>query len=116
MYQSSSDTDGTSFMNICVIRVTGRETSSVTHEAIGELTIDVLLKRWPKTAQLFQSHHMACLGCVVAPFCQVKDAIAIYNLSPELFLAKLKMMIEQESGGSVSSIHQSTHQSTTIPD
>jgi hybrid cluster-associated redox disulfide protein len=90
-------------VKVCVICVEERETSSVTPEAISELTIDVLLKRWPKTAQLFQSHHMACIGCVVAPFCKVNDAIDIYRLSPELFLAELKAIIDQESDGSENS-------------
>jgi hybrid cluster-associated redox disulfide protein len=68
----------------------------VTAEAIGELTIEKLLKCWPQTAEVFQRHHMACIGCVVAPFCRVNDAISIYGLSPQSFLAELKAIIDEE--------------------
>jgi hybrid cluster-associated redox disulfide protein len=73
------------------------EPISVTPEIIGELTVDILFNRWPQTIEVFQRHHMACVGCVVAPFCHVNDAIVIYNLSPQLFLAELKAVIDQEA-------------------
>lgn len=60
------------------------------------LTIEELLQQWPQTAELFQQYQMACVGCVMAPFYSVKDAISIYNLENEPFLDSLLRLIERE--------------------
>ncbi len=70
------------------------EKISVTQEQITELTIADLLRRWPKTAVLFQKHNMACVGCVVAPFYSVEDAISIYGLSRDVFLEELMQLMQ----------------------
>jgi hypothetical protein len=72
----------------------------VTPEAIGELTIERLLNGWPQTAEVFQRHHTACIGCTMALFCRVFDAIDTYHLSPQPFLAELKAIIDSESNTS----------------
>lgn len=65
---------------------------------IGELTITELLARWPETAVVFHHHHMACVGCAVAPFYTVADAAAIYDLPVEPFLTELQRVIINGSG------------------
>lgn len=57
--------------------------------ALQELTFAELLSRWPQTASVLQRHRMACVGCAVAPFCTIDDALSIYALIPEQFLAEL---------------------------
>jgi hybrid cluster-associated redox disulfide protein len=62
---------------------------------IGDLTIEALLQRWPQTAVVFHHHKMACVGCAVAPFYSVADAVRIYGLPLEPFLAELAEVINQ---------------------
>lgn len=68
--------------------------STVTPKLIAESVISDLLERWPETAVLFNKYNMACVGCVVAPFYTVDDAISIYGLKREAFLAELMVHIQ----------------------
>ena len=61
---------------------------------IGEMTVEDVLRRWPKTADVFGRHNMACVGCPVAPFYTVSEAAAVYKLSPSDFVAELEGVIE----------------------
>jgi hybrid cluster-associated redox disulfide protein len=65
----------------------------ITKEKIAEALISELLERWPATAVIFQKHNMACVGCVVAPFYSIEEAISIYGLDREQFLAELAQAI-----------------------
>lgn len=67
----------------------------MTKETVIKLTIEELLNRWPQTAELFHDYQMACVGCVMAPFYSVLDAISIYNLDEEPFLDDLMQVIEK---------------------
>ena len=66
--------------------------SPVTKEQIANMIISELLEKWPETAVLFKKHNMACLGCVVAPFYSVDDAISIYGLARDPFLNELVLL------------------------
>lgn len=70
----------------------------MTKETVIKLTIEELLHRWPQTAELFQDYQMACVGCVMAPFYSVLDAISIYDLDEEPFLNDLMQVIERGEG------------------
>lgn len=67
----------------------------MTKDTIAELTIESLLQQWPQTAEVFQQYQMACVGCVMAPFYSVIDAIAIYDVDEELFLKDLIQAIKK---------------------
>ena len=69
------------------------EKSAITTEQVAETTVSDLLAQWPETAVLFKKYNMACVGCVVAPFYSVDDAIAIYGLAREEFLNGLLELI-----------------------
>lgn len=71
------------------------ENSTITTELIAGTMISDLLERWPETAVLFNKFNMACVGCVVAPFYSVDDAIAIYGVQRDEFLAKLLLLIQE---------------------
>ncbi len=51
--------------------------------------IDALLDKYPKLAEVFNAHGMACVGCVFSRFHSVADAAAIYKLDPESLIAEL---------------------------
>ncbi|MFZ1396034.1 MAG: DUF1858 domain-containing protein [Candidatus Promineifilaceae bacterium] len=66
-------------------------------EDLAELTLEELFQRWPETAVAFQRHQMACIGCVVASFYTVADAVRVYGLNPAEFLQELLHSIQDET-------------------
>ena len=65
-------------------------------EQIANETVENLLNRWPETAEVFHRHGMACVGCAVAPFYSVADAINTYHISHAEFLNELLKKINRE--------------------
>lgn len=61
--------------------------------ALAKMALVDLFQQWPQAAALFQRYKVACVGCAVAPFCTVADAIAAYHLSPESFWAELEQVV-----------------------
>ena len=66
-------------------------------EQIANETVEDLLKKWPETADVFNRYGMACVGCVVAPFYSVGDAIEIYHLDRDEFLNALQKAIKPKT-------------------
>ena len=60
---------------------------------LAKLTVDEVLRRWPQTAQVFRSYSLACLGCAIAPFCEISNVAKIYNIPEEALIADLKAAI-----------------------
>lgn len=61
---------------------------SLTHMSVKEV-----LARWPQTARVFQKYSMACIGCVVAPYCTVATVAKDYDLPLEFFVSTLEAAI-----------------------
>ncbi len=40
------------------------------------------MARWPATAEVFNAHALACVGCALSSFCTVQDTSAAYELPP----------------------------------
>lgn len=58
-----------------------------------DLTIAEIHQRWPDTIPVFLRHHMKCVGCTMAAFETLEDALKIYKLQPEPFLAELRQEV-----------------------
>ncbi len=69
---------------------------SMSADDLNGMTIDQVLRRWPQTAQVFRHHSLDCLGCSIAPFCDVTAMADIYGLPKEQFMADLLAAIETE--------------------
>jgi hybrid cluster-associated redox disulfide protein len=52
-----------------------------------------LLATWPQTTPVFLRHKMNCVGCSMAAFESLGDALHIYNLPQEPFLAEINAVI-----------------------
>lgn len=65
-------------------------------EQLANKTVEELLNRFPETAEVFYQYGMACVGCAVAPFYTVADAIEIYKLSQMEFLSQLAQAINNQ--------------------
>jgi len=66
------------------------------------MSVDDVLRRWPDTVTVFRRYGLACLGCTVASFCEVRAVASIYNLPPHQFMADLRAAIENQSEGTES--------------
>lgn len=67
-----------------------------TPTALAAMTIEAVLARWPQTAVTFHQHNMACVGCAVASYYTISDAIRVYGLSGEHFLNELIAAINRQ--------------------
>ena len=54
----------------------------MTTEKLREMLVADVLERWPATAEVFNAHATACVGCVLAPFCTVWDLSLIHISEP----------------------------------
>lgn len=64
-------------------------------EIIASMTVADVLSRWPETAEVFNRHNMACVGCPVAPFYTIAEAAAKYNLTTAEFTKELEQVIKR---------------------
>ena len=53
------------------------------------MTIDVILDRDPKLAEVFNARGMACVGCVFSRFHNLIDVAAAYELDVATFIGEL---------------------------
>ena len=65
--------------------------------SLTELTIEDILTRWPQTAEVFNYYSSTCIGCAIAPFCTVLDAVKYYELPQEEFIKAIHKAINPES-------------------
>ena len=56
---------------------------------LSRLSVADLLNRYPQVISLFTHYRMACVGCEIAAFHTVGEAVAIYGIDPEIFTAEL---------------------------
>lgn len=48
-----------------------------------------VLETWPQTIRVFLDHKMSCVGCAMATFDTIGEAVANYGGTLDLFLAEL---------------------------
>jgi hybrid cluster-associated redox disulfide protein len=60
------------------------------------LTISAILARWPEVIPVFLNHKMSCVGCTLADFMTLEDALEIYKLEKESFIEQLTQAIENQ--------------------
>ena len=58
------------------------------------LTISAILEHWPEVIHVFLNHKMSCVGCSLADFMTLEDALEIYKLEKEPFIEQLNTVIE----------------------
>lgn len=62
-----------------------------------QLTVSIVLRRWPKAIPIFLRYRMSCVGCSMAKFETLTDAIEIYHLPRDRFLNDIKKAIQEQS-------------------
>lgn len=51
--------------------------------------MEEIMTQWPQTTPVFLKHHLGCIGCCMAAFERLGDALAIYGLPPQIVLDEL---------------------------
>lgn len=66
------------------------------HKPIFEYQTSIadLLEQYPECIPVFLRHRMICVGCTLAPFDTLGDAIYNYDLSPEDFIEELRGVVK----------------------
>ncbi len=55
-----------------------------------DITLDVLLARYPQAAQVFIDHRMLCVGCPIGHFHTLEEIALAYQLDLQAFMTELK--------------------------
>ncbi len=58
------------------------------------MTISEILDRWPEIIPIFLNHRMACVGCSLADFMTLEDALDIYHINMEPFIEEIENAIQ----------------------
>lgn len=64
-----------------------------------DMTMDEIMRRWPATIRVVLDHGMLCVGCPIASFHTVEDAVREHNLDGERFRHDLKAVIGGAASG-----------------
>jgi len=58
------------------------------------MTISEILDLWPEIIPIFLNHRMACVGCSLADFMTLEDALDIYHLNKESFIEEIENAVQ----------------------
>lgn len=55
-----------------------------------DLTVEELMRRWPRAVEVLTAWRMACPGCAMAPFMTVGEAAGAYGVPADRLLDDLR--------------------------
>lgn len=73
---------------------------------LSRLSVADLLHRYPQVIALFTDYRMACVGCDIAAFHAVAEAVAIYGVDAERFFAELEAQASDQAEPQISGRNQ----------
>ena len=62
-----------------------------------DMVMDEIMRRWPSTVRVVLRHQMLCVGCLVASFHTVDDAVREHKLDGSRFRADLRNAIDESN-------------------
>lgn len=68
----------------------------MTEPQLVDMTVDVIMDRWPETIRVFLDHRMSCVGCPVGGFHTLGDAAHEYRLTLEVIERDMLRAIRRE--------------------
>jgi len=64
-----------------------------------DMSMDDIMRRWPMTIRVVLDHGLLCVGCPIASFHSVDDAVREHGIDGERFRADLRAVTDgQETG------------------
>jgi hybrid cluster-associated redox disulfide protein len=61
----------------------------------GKMTMDEIMRLWPATIRVILDHNLLCVGCPIAPFHTVDDAVRAHGIEGDIFRKALMAAIER---------------------
>jgi hypothetical protein len=65
------------------------------HHSLIQLTVEEILKKWPKTYVVFRNRNTDCIGCLLQKFCSVQDVADTYEVSPQDLIHDFEKCIDE---------------------
>jgi hybrid cluster-associated redox disulfide protein len=62
-----------------------------------DLTVDEVLRQWPRAFSVFMKNKTKCPGCFMQQFCTLKDVAETYQISPEELMAEIESVSQDLS-------------------
>lgn len=62
-----------------------------------EDTVFDIMRKWPHTIPVFMEHKMDCVGCSMAAFESLTDALAIYRIQVAPFIRELEAAVQNQT-------------------
>jgi hybrid cluster-associated redox disulfide protein len=59
-----------------------------------DMIVETVLSRWPQTVPVFLKYKMGCVGCTMASYETLSNAVEIYKLPIKKFIHELELAIE----------------------
>lgn len=56
-------------------------------------SVEEVLQEWPGAAEAFQTLRTACLGCILARFCNLSEVAATYGIAPQTLMDQLRQAV-----------------------
>ncbi|MEJ6782686.1 DUF1858 domain-containing protein [Aminobacter sp. Piv2-1] len=59
-----------------------------------DMTMDVIMRRWPGTIRVILGHGLLCVGCPIASFHTVMDAAREHSLDEDMLIDDLTKVMK----------------------
>jgi hypothetical protein len=60
-----------------------------------QLTVEDVLKKWPKSYLVFRDRNTDCIGCLLQRFCSIQDVAEAYEIMPQDLISDLEKCVEE---------------------
>lgn len=61
-----------------------------------QMSVEMILKKWPQTFSVFRSRKADCFGCLLQRFCTLQDVAETYNISLQEMLRDLETCVKED--------------------
>ena len=81
-----------------------------TNFPLAQMTVEDVLRKWPRTYTVFRNRNTDCIGCLLQRFCSIQEVAETYELSAQDLVGDLEGCVRQTinpKGGSNENLFQS---------
>lgn len=66
-----------------------------TQPSLIQLTVEDILKKWPKTYVVFRNRNTGCIGCLLQKFCSIQDVAETYEVPTQDLIIDFEKCIKE---------------------
>ena len=60
-----------------------------------QLTVEAVLKQWPKTYLVFRNRNTDCIGCLLQKFCSIQEVAEAYEVATQDLIRDLEKCVKE---------------------